>query len=55
MRCDNCGATENVHSSLMFDLCPKCEDGLRREHQTYAEAQARRMSRDAGCPVPEAL
>lgn len=39
-RCDGCGHVgEDVKSSLMFDLCPRCEAGLRAAHATYAEAR----------------
>lgn len=53
LRCEACGTDQDVRISLMFDLCGKCEAGLRAEHETYAAAQAERLSRDAGCPVPE--
>lgn len=50
MRCDGCGG-DNATAYLMFDLCPQCANGLRAAHVTYAEAQRRNLSRDAGCPV----
>lgn len=36
-QCDRCGTTEGLLPSLsLYELCPSCEDALRREHAVYA-------------------
>ena len=38
IHCDGCGTDKNVTRSGFYDLCPRCERGLRADHQRRAAA-----------------